>query len=111
MDFCQGRHIEPLSFLQRVENHMLSMAQNLFISWMQSRSTALLQAELGTQVLHWCQCNAIPWSDVQVRSVEEIVEARFSLLIGASHPVTHGAWPYLPNVIQVQCTAVVVTVR
>jgi len=51
-DFCQGRHIEPLSFLQRVENHMLSIAQNLFISWMQGRSTALLEAELGTQVLH-----------------------------------------------------------
>ena len=35
------------------------------------------------------------------RSKSEIMRDRFSILIGCSHPITHGSWPYLPNIIEV----------
>ena len=37
----------------------------------------------------------------ELRSEAEVMEERFSVFISNHHPVTHGSWPYLPNVVEV----------
>ena len=37
----------------------------------------------------------------KVRYPEEVIRDRLSVFLSASHPVTHGSWPYPPNVIEV----------
>jgi len=81
----QALHIEPMSFKERFANHLQNLVSETFISWVEGRTAVHLSQELGRPV----------------RRSSEVVRDRFSLYIGCSHPVTHGAWPYLPNVIQV----------
>ena len=35
-------------------------------------------------------------------SPENILRKHNSLVLSCSHPITHGAWPYLPNVVEVR---------
>ena len=37
----------------------------------------------------------------RVRYAEDIIRDRLSVFLSASHPVTHGSWPYPPNLIEV----------
>ena len=35
-------------------------------------------------------------------TVETVLREHISLVISCSHPITHGAWQYLPNVVEVR---------
>ena len=80
-----ARYIEPMDFFSRVLNHVEDKLRRIFLSWIYNRTMAALQKKLGPKIRH-------PY---------DILKDRFSISIGGHHPVTHGSWPYLPNVIQV----------
>ena len=78
-------HIEPMDFKTRVLNHVQEYLTELWMGWIYNKVTDILRDNLGPNIRH----------------PDEILKDRFSILIGGHHPVTHGSWPYLPNVIQV----------
>ena len=80
-----ARYIEPMSFTERLLNHLQDGISRLFMYWVNTKITDKLQENLGTQIRH----------------PDDIMRDRFSVLIGGHHPVTHGAWAYLPNTIGV----------
>jgi len=81
--------IEPMTFRQRLVNHAMVFASQQFIGYISNQfhkhQSAFLERELG----------------VIVRSPDEVLEERVAIMLTSSHPVTHGAWPYLPNIIEV----------
>ena len=78
------RYIEPLSFLQRIENHMARFGELTWMKWLANSVNEYLHQELGKHTRH----------------SHDIIRDRLSVILSASHPVTHGAWPYLPNFIE-----------
>ena len=78
-------HIEPMDFSTRVLNHVQEYLTELWMAWIYNKVTDILRDNLGPQIRH----------------PDEILRDRFSILIGGHHPVTHGSWPNLPNMIQV----------
>ena len=80
-----ARYIEPMDFFSRVLNHMEDKLRRIFLRWIHNRITSALQKKFGPKIRH-------PY---------EILKDRFSITIGGNHPVTHGSWPRLPNMIQV----------
>ena len=79
------KYIEPMTFLQRVANHLLTIADRLWVMVFRYRAEVIRTRELG----------------YELRSEAEVMEERFSVFISNHHPVTHGSWPYLPNVVEV----------
>ena len=81
--------IEPMSFKQRLINHAMVFFSQQVLGYMSNQfhkhQSAFLERELG----------------VMVRSPDEVLEERVAVMLTSSHPVTHGAWPYLPNIIEV----------
>ena len=81
--------IEPMSFTDRLKNQVLVNVVDLYMTWytgfMFSFQEDFLKNELGLEVNH----------------PNTILRNRVSLYISASHPITHGAWQYLPNIIEV----------
>ena len=80
-----ARYIEPMTFTERLLNHLQDRITRLVMAWVSSKVTGKLQEQLGPHVRH----------------PQDIMRDRFSVLIGGHHPVTHGAWAYLPNTIGV----------
>ena len=80
-----ARHIEPMDFSTRVLNHIEDKLRRMFLNWIYHSVTGTLQKKLGPKIRH----------------PHDILKDRFSITIGGHHPVTHGSWPYLPNIIQV----------
>merc|ERR1711936_30601 len=80
-----NKYIEPMSFLHRAGNHLMDLVSNIWIWVFMYKLDQIRTRELG----------------YQLPSNYEIVEQRFSVFISNHHPVTHGSWPYLPNVIEV----------
>ena len=80
-----GGLIEPMTFFERIGNHIKFRGEMWFLEW-------LLNLLAGYQREEW---NSGPIRDPLV-----IMRERFSILISASHPVTHGSWPYPPNIIE-----------
>jgi len=80
-----NKYIEPMTFLQRAGNHLLDLVSNIWVGVMLYKMDEIRTRELG----------------YQLPSNAEIMEERFSVFISNSHPVTHGSWPYLPNIIEV----------
>ena len=80
-----SKYIEPMSFLQRVGNHLLDLVSNTWVWVLMYKLDQIRSRQLG----------------YQLPSTEEMMERRFSVFLSNSHPVTHGSWPYLPNVIEV----------
>ena len=80
-----NKYIEPMSFLQRAGNHLMDLVSNIWIWVFMYKLDQIRTRELG----------------YQLPSNYEIMEQRFSVFISNHHPVTHGSWPYLPNVIEV----------
>ena len=78
------RYIEPLSFSQRIENHLSRFGELTWMYWLADSVNGHLHQQLGKHTRH---------SHVILRD-------RLSIILSASHPVTHGAWPYLPNYIE-----------
>jgi len=80
-----ARYIEPMSLSERLINHVYNYFVEKFFVFInedihQSRSE-LLGRELP--------------------SIEEVNRRRFAIFLSNSHPITHGAWQYAPNIIEV----------
>ena len=81
--------IEPMTLTQRLANHarvffskqVIELVSNQF----HKHQSAFLEEELG----------------LVVRSPDVVLEERVAVMLTSSHPITHGAWPYLPNIIEV----------
>ena len=81
--------IEPMTLMQRLINHAMVFFSQQVVGYMSHQfhkhQSAFLEKELG----------------IVVRSPDLVLEERVAIMLTASHPVTHGAWPYLPNIIEV----------
>ena len=81
--------IEPMTLMQRLANHFIGFTLQHLLGHITHQfhlhQAAFLQKELG----------------LVVRSPDLVLPQRVSVMLAASHPVTHGAWPYLPNIIEV----------
>jgi UDP:flavonoid glycosyltransferase YjiC (YdhE family) len=81
--------IEPMSFLTRLQNHAIVAMTDMFFDWMIEsmfpHQQEFLWEELGVEVAH---------------PAGTLLE-RVALLLASSHPITHGAWPHLPNLVEV----------
>ena len=81
--------IEPMTLMQRLINHAMVFFSQQFLGYMSNQfhkhQSAFLEKELG----------------IVVRSPDLVLEERVAIMLSSSHPVTHGAWPYLPNIIEV----------
>ena len=100
-------HIEPMTFVERLKNHAISSFFDIYMRWWThlqfEYQQEFFREELG----------------LEVKEPTAIMRSRSSILISASHPITHGktqsfklifqvlflflgAWQYLPNIIQVR---------
>ena len=81
--------IEPMTLMQRLINHAMVFFSQQFLGYMSNQfhkhQSAFLEKELG----------------IVVRIPDLVLEERVAIMLSSSHPVTHGAWPYLPNIIEV----------
>ena len=85
--------LEPMTFLQRFGNHAMMFFGKHFMDWQSNALLAYqkeyLKDEVGLEVSP---------------DVGTVLREHISLVLSCSHPITHGAWQYLPNVVQVkQC--------
>jgi hypothetical protein len=87
--FVVAPFIEPMTLPQRLANHAIFLSSDIILGWVSQlfhrHQAAFLQQELG----------------VAVPPPATIMERRVALMLSSSHPLTHGAWPYLPNIIEV----------
>jgi len=79
-----SQFIEPLTFYQRLLNHF-----SLF--------TFDLSMDMAADGIHKAQLSI----KKDIDHPKEILKRRTALVIASSHYVTHGSWPYHPNVIEV----------
>ena len=83
--------IEPMTFLNRLTNHAMIQFISMFMDWQTSSlykyQKEFLSSELGLDVVH-------PGTTMR---------AKMALVIATSHPLTHGAWQYAPNIVEVPC--------
>ena len=80
-----GGLIEPMTFFERLSNHMKFNGEILFLQWFLNLLVGYQREE---------------WSSGQIRDPISIMKDRFSILLSSSHAVTHGAWSYPPNIIE-----------
>jgi glucuronosyltransferase len=86
--FITAPFIEPMTFLNRLHNQALTVFVSLFFDWQVYSQFPYQQEFLRTEL------------GVEITDPSVTNERRMALMIGGSHPVTHGAWQYLPNVIE-----------
>ena len=82
--------IEPMTFVQRISNHAMIFFGKYFLDWQANALHAYQNEHLKNEV------------GFEISYPETILRERISLVISSSHPITHGAWQYLPNVIEVR---------
>ena len=80
-----GGTIEPMTFFERISNHMKFRGETWFLEWLLNLLASYQREE---------------WSSGTIRDPISIMKDRFSILLSASHPLTHGSWPYPPNLIE-----------
>lgn len=81
--------IEPLSFKERLQNHFSIFRTTLFTNW-QTDSMFVYHKEFLKEEL-----------GVDVQDPHLTLREKVALVLAASHPVTHGAWQYTRNIIEV----------
>ena len=84
-------YLEPMTFLQRLGNHAMMFFGKHFMFWQAG-------ALFSHQKQHLKERVGLEMSS----SPENILRKHNSLVLSCSHPITHGAWPYLPNVVEVR---------
>ena len=77
--------IEPMTFLERVGNHIKFRAEVFFVE----RFLSLVAEHQREE-----------WGSMTIRDPITVMRDRFSIFVSTSHPITHGPWPYPPNVIE-----------
>ena len=86
--------LEPMTFLERMSNHAMIYFIDIFMNWLTASQfeyqKEFLSSQLGVEVVH---------PGITMRE-------KLALVVAASHPITHGAWQYAPNVVEVrtECT-------
>ena len=88
--YLAGPCIEPMTFAQRLGNHAIMFFGKHFIDWQANALFAYQKEYLRDEV------------GLELSDPERILRERISLVISSSHPITHGAWQFLPNVIEVR---------
>ena len=88
--YLAGPCIEPMTFAQRLGNHAIMFFGKHFIDWQANALFGYQKEYLKDEV------------GLEVSDSETILRERISLVISSSHPITHGAWQFLPNVIEVR---------
>jgi len=84
--------LEPMTFLQRFGNHAMMFFGKHFMDWQSNALLAYQKEYLKDEVgLEVCPSG----------TVEAVLRDHISLVLSCSHPITHGAWQYLPNVVEV----------
>jgi len=83
--FSVSPFIEPLAFIQRLQNHLFHRTFEFMIHWISERYEQHQNKYLGRQL----------------RPLNEILKDKVSIVLACSHFTTHGATPYLPNIIEV----------
>ena len=87
--YVTAPHIEPMSFEQRIQNHLLSIVTELWVDWYSDRmflpQRDFIQQEFGDKIKYHATT----------------LRERCALLLASCHPITHGAWQYTPNIIEV----------
>ena len=82
-------HIVPMSFAQRIQNHLLNIVTDLWVDWYSDRmflhQWGFIQQEFGDKIKYHATT----------------LRERCALLLASCHPITHGAWQYTPNIIEV----------
>ena len=82
--------IEPMDFLDRLLSTSVGIGTTLYFKFhtgsLFAHQQEFLRSSLG----------------LESREPETILRERSALLLSGSHPITHGAWQYLPNVIEVR---------
>ena len=85
--------LEPMTFLQRLGNNAMMFFGKHFMDWQANSQLAYQKEYLKNEVgLEVCASG----------SVATVLRDRISLVISCSHPVTHGAWQYAPNLVEVR---------
>eukprot|EP00092_Neocalanus_flemingeri_P008275 GFUD01008921.1.p1 GENE.GFUD01008921.1~~GFUD01008921.1.p1 ORF type:complete len:518 (+),score=101.98 GFUD01008921.1:234-1556(+) len=77
--------IEPMTFSQRIINHFIIEMWDFIVHKMGNSIHAVQKSFLGRD------------SEDSMK----VLKKRTALVIACSHYVTHGSWPYLPNVLEV----------
>jgi len=80
-----ARYIEPMTLVERLTNHISNWMMEMRFNFM-ARDTHKARAEILKQDL---------------APLEDINRRRYTVLLTNSHPLTHGAWQYGPNIIEV----------
>jgi len=83
--FLTAPHIEPMTFSERIINHVIKFTWESLLYQMGNSILEVQKTIVETMIEH----------------PMEILRKRTALVISCSHYVTHGSWPYLPNVIEV----------
>ena len=78
------KYIEPLTFFERLQSHIMRNVEKMFFSWFASRIHYHQQKKFGPNT----------------RNPYNILRERLSVVLSSSHPVTHGSWPNMPNFIE-----------
>ena len=76
--------IEPMTFVERLKNHFENCVRSFSWGYVTYKLFEARADKMGVRA-----------------SYEEVFARRFSLYLSNHHPVTHGSWPYLPNIIEV----------
>ena len=76
--------IEPMTFRQRLMNHLENAVRQFTTTYSAAKIYEVRARRMGFH-----------------DSYKEVLSSRFSIFLSNHHPVTHGAWPYLPNIIEV----------
>jgi len=80
-----ARYIEPMTLMERISNHLSTWMLEMRFNFM-GKDIHKARAEILKQDL---------------ASIEDINRRRYTVLLSNSHPLTHGAWQYGPNIIEV----------
>ena len=72
------------SFYARFINHFVLNVEALIWKWLFAQITSIQKEELGPST----------------RSKSEVMRDRYSILIGCSHPITHGSWDTIQTALR-----------
>ena len=72
------------TFYARFVNHLVLNVEALIWKWLFAQITSIQKEELGPST----------------RSKSEVMRDRYSILIGCSHPITHGSWDTIQTALR-----------
>ena len=83
-------YLEPMTFVQRLGNHAMMFFGKHFMDWQSNALFTYQKKYLKDEV------------GLEVSPPGTVLRERISLVLSCSHPITHGSWQHLPNVVEVR---------